>query len=77
LATERFKIVDLDLRPTAEDFGFYTQRYPSLFYRLGVGGTGTTHTSDFCPDERAITAGIEFMHLLTLKLTNKDGKEEK
>ena len=77
LAAERFKVVDLDLRPTAEDFGFYTQRYPSLFYRLGVGGTGATHTSDFCPDERAITAGIEFMHLLTLKLTNKDGKEEK
>lgn len=69
LATEQFECVDLALRPTAEDFGFYTQRYPSLFYRLGVGGSGATHTSYFCPDERAITAGIEFMHLLTLKLT--------
>lgn len=69
LAAERFECVDLALRPTAEDFGFYTQRYPSLFYRLGVGGSGTTHSSLFCPDERAITAGVEFMHLLTLKLT--------
>ena len=77
LAAEHFKSVDLELRPTAEDFGFYTVRYPSLFYRLGVGGSGATHTSEFCPDEEAITAGIEFMHLLTIKLTNQNGKEEK
>lgn len=77
LAAERFEAVELELRPTAEDFGFYTVRYPSLFYRLGVGGSGATHTSEFCPDERAITAGIEFMHLLTLKLTNQNGKETK
>ena len=77
LATERFTSVDLALRPTAEDFGFYTQLYPSLFYRIGVGGSGATHTSEFCPDERAITAGIEFMHLLTLKLTDRNGKKEK
>lgn len=73
LAAERFEVVDLELRPTAEDFGFYTQRYPSLFYRLGVGGSGATHTSEFCPDENAITAGIEFMHLLTMKLTQQNG----
>lgn len=77
LAAEHFDVVDLELRPTAEDFGFYTRLYPSLFYRLGVGGVGATHTSEFCPDERAITAGIEFMHLLTLKLANQDGKKEK
>lgn len=77
LAADMFDVVDLDLRPTAEDFGFYTVRYPSLFYRLGVGGSGATHTSEFCPDEGAIAAGIEFMHLLTLKLTDQNGKEEK
>ncbi len=77
LAVERFEVVDLDLRPTAEDFGFYTQRYPALFYRLGVGGSGATHTSEFCPDERAIDAGIEFMHLLTLKLTDQNGTKKK
>ena len=76
LAEEHFEAVELDLRPTAEDFGFYTQRYPALFYRLGVGGTGATHTSTFCPDERAITAGIEFMRLLTLKLTTKNNEKK-
>ena len=34
LAAERWQAVDLPLRTTAEDFGFYTHRYPSLFYRL-------------------------------------------
>ncbi len=72
LAEEHFEAVDLDLRPTAEDFGFYTQRYPSLFYRLGVGGSGATHTAEFCPDEGAVTTGIDFMYLLTQKLTNNE-----
>ncbi len=57
----------LEMRPTAEDFGFYCQRYPSLFYRLGVGAAaGRTHTATFAPDERAIDVGIGFMHRLAL-----------
>ncbi|MEE1168371.1 MAG: M20 family metallopeptidase, partial [Alistipes sp.] len=31
--------------PMAEDFGYYTERYPALFYRLGVGAeSGGSHT---------------------------------
>ena len=57
----------LPLRPTSEDFGYYCQRYPSLFYRLGVGAAaGRTHTATFDPDERAIDVGIGFMHRLAL-----------
>lgn len=57
-----FRTVRLDLRPTAEDFGFYTRCYPSLFYRLGVGpSAGRLHTAEFNPDERAIGAGVELM----------------
>ena len=64
--------VDLPLRTTAEDFGFYTHRYPSLFYRLGVGtASGKPHTSTFSPDEKAITTGIAFMQALALKLLNE------
>lgn len=59
----------LALRTTAEDFGFYGQRYPALFYRLGVGtAAGKLHTSDFNPDERAIGSGIAFLHELALNL---------
>lgn len=59
----------LPLRTTAEDFGFYTQRYPSLFYRLGVGcDCGRPHTATFSPDERAIGVGIDFMQRLALQI---------
>ena len=72
LAGEFGRTVELPLRTTAEDFGFYTHRYPALFYRLGVGpDAGKTHTSTFSPDERAITTGIAFMKALALKLLNE------
>lgn len=64
-----FRTVRLDLRPTAEDFGFYTQCYPSLLYRLGVGlSAGSLHTAGFSPDERAIDAGVELMRRIALKI---------
>ena len=64
----------LPLRTTAEDFGYYCQHYPSLFYRLGVGSaSGRTHTATFAPDEKAIAVGIDFMHRLALQiLTDKN-----
>jgi len=62
----------LALRATAEDFGFYCTRYPSLFYRIGVGPeAGSTHSPAFRPDERAIPIGIAFMRDLTLHLLNE------
>ena len=67
-----FKVRDLDMRPTAEDFGLYSQRYPSLYYRLGVGGaSGRVHSSTFLPDERALSVGEEFMYQLALSILNK------
>lgn len=57
----------LDLRPTSEDFGWYGTRYPSLFYRLGVGpDAGRTHTAAFAPREESIPTGIDFMKRLAL-----------
>ena len=66
LATEKGVAVKmLEKRYTAEDFGHYCVKYPSLFYRLGVGtDAGRSHTSTFAPDERAIEVGIEFMEEL-------------
>jgi len=67
-----FKVCDLDMRPTAEDFGYYTQIYPSLFYRLGVGqAAGRSHTAMFLPDEKALDVGEEFMYQLALSILNK------
>ncbi|MFR9619839.1 MAG: M20 family metallopeptidase [Rikenellaceae bacterium] len=69
-AHKRYKVEDLALRTTSEDFGFYTTRYPSLFYRLGAGpNVGAPHTSQFCPDEGAITVGIDFMYRMAQKIS--------
>lgn len=57
-------VVPLAIRPTAEDFGFYTQLYPAVFYRFGVGGrlgdrnVGRLHTSLFDPDEEALEFAV-------------------
>ena len=59
----------LEKRYTSEDFGFYCQQYPSLFYRLGVGTkAGRSHTSTFAPSEDAIEVGIGFMERLAKSL---------
>lgn len=69
IAAEKFEVVELARRYTAEDFGFYTTCYPSVFYRLGVGAVaGRSHTSTFAPDERAIAVGIELMTELAVKV---------
>lgn len=67
-------LVQLGLRPTAEDFGYYTHRYPSVYYRLGVGGdgeffdrhsAGRIHTSTFRPDEKALGYGVvQFINIV-------------
>ena len=75
LAAEMYEAVELERRYTAEDFGFYTQCYPSVFYRVGVGtAAGRSHTSTFMPDEGAIAVGVDFMVALALKVSY--GKKE-
>ena len=68
-------IATLGVRPTGEDFGYYTERYPSLFYRLGVGYSGeefeagkagSLHTPQLLPDTKAIGIGVSIMTLLAL-----------
>ncbi len=73
LAAEKYSVESLDLRTTSEDFGFYTTRYPSLFYRLGAGpDVGTPHTATFCPREEALNVGIEFMSSIARKIANHE-----
>ena len=56
-------IVDLDLRLTSEDFAYYSQNFPSCFFRLGVGIPGKQpatrlHTSGFLAREESIKTGM-------------------
>lgn len=62
----------LEVRMTSEDFGFFTQQYPSTFYRFGVKGevnadTGGLHSSTFRIDEEALTTGMGGMAWLAWK----------
>lgn len=69
-------VVDLELRMTAEDFAYYSQKAPSCFYRLGVKNDKNTtvtglHTSTFNIDEEAIETSIGLMSWLTICELNK------
>lgn len=67
-----YVVRDVERCGYTEDFGFYTQLYPSLYYRLGVGrAAGKRHTATFLPDERALEIGEEFMRELALSILNK------
>ncbi len=70
-------ITELPLRMTAEDFGSYSQRYPSIFYRLGVGyadgrEAGGLHTPGFNPNEEALEVGVATLSALALQLSASD-----
>lgn len=60
-------VIDLDIRMTTEDFGYISKRYPSVFFRLGVGGvsesSGILHNSNFIADEDSLKTGAFAMIL--------------
>jgi len=72
------------LRPPvtgAEDFSFYQQKVPGLFFFLGgmpKGGNALTapshHTPDFYIDESGFTLGVKALCNLTLDYMNAKGK---
>ncbi|MFN2457523.1 MAG: M20 family metallopeptidase [Chitinophagaceae bacterium] len=62
------KVLETDVRMGAEDFGFYAQKIPACFFRLGTankekGITAGAHTPNFNIDESAIEIGIGMMSL--------------
>jgi amidohydrolase len=60
------KVKDLNIRMTAEDFAYFSQKYPAVMYRLGVATPDSEswpslHTPSFNIDERALQTGYELM----------------
>ena len=55
----------IPMRMTAEDFGFYAEKYPACFVRLGVGNGNENepalHTSKFNPNEDSLAYGAAFL----------------
>ncbi len=65
-------VLELELRTTAEDFAYFTQKIPGCFYRLGVrndekGITSNLHTATFDVDEKSLETGMGMMAWLTVR----------
>ncbi len=65
-------VEELDLSMTAEDFAYYSQRFPTCFYRLGTRNveqsiTSNQHTSTFDVDEKALETGMGLMAWATMQ----------
>lgn len=45
---------------TGEDFSFYQQQVPGVYFLLGIGDTPPLHSPRFSFDEKALTAGADF-----------------
>ena len=66
------KVSETELRMGAEDFGYYSQKIPGCFYRLGTGNIekgiiSGVHTPTFNVDESAIPIGMGIMAWLGAK----------
>jgi amidohydrolase len=65
-------VADLDQRMTAEDFSYYQQQVPGVFYRLGImnkekGITSNLHTSTFDVDESSLITGMGTMAWIAIR----------
>ena len=66
------KVVELEMRMTAEDFSRYSHVMPATFYRLGTanaskGITSNLHTPTFDVDESSIELGAGLLAWIALK----------
>ena len=65
------KVKRLDRRMSSEDFAFFSQKYPVVFYRLGVKRKSeeiqSLHTPTFNIDENAMLTGVRTIAYLAIK----------
>lgn len=66
-------VVNMDIRMTTEDFGFYSHEYPVTFYRFGVQseGSGSLHTSSFEANDDSLETSMSVMAWLAISYLNK------
>lgn len=57
-------VIDLEPRMTTDDFAYFSQQIPSVFFRIGIGGESDTrqlHTSAMLVDEGSIKTGLQLL----------------
>ena len=68
-------LIELPVKMTAEDFGFYGQVAPSLFYRFGAGvNSNQAHCSTFNPDDSNLPTVAKLLSCLALNVICNDLK---
>lgn len=63
-------VCEFPKRMTADDFGFFTEKYKGCYYRFGVAGehkSGRLHTSTFLIDDESLRESTALFALLSLK----------
>ena len=65
-------VMEMPVRMSSEDFSFFSEKYPSCLFRLGISSVGQPvkllHTPGFDIDENAMTNGVAEMVWLTVNL---------
>jgi amidohydrolase len=70
-------VVDLDLRMTSEDFAYFSQHYPAVFYRFGTTDpagnyNSPLHSSTYMADERALLTAMSNLAWLAVSFLKED-----
>jgi amidohydrolase len=72
------KLVNLETRLTGEDFAYYSQKMPSVFYRIGIAGETlgkvNVHNANFDIDPNALLQGTVGMTWLAVQFLNHFNK---
>ena len=66
-------VKELNIRMTAEDFAYFSQKYPSLMFRLGTSNNNKEtqnplHSSNFNVDENSLKLSVGLMSWLAVSL---------
>ncbi|KAF5044845.1 putative hydrolase YxeP [anaerobic digester metagenome] len=70
-------VVEMPLRMTAEDFSYYAQQVPAVFYRLGTTDPATNkpsanlHTAGFDIDENSLITGSACMASIAINIMSE------
>lgn len=68
------QVTQLDIRMTAEDFAYYSQKIPATFYRLGTSSGHASefplHSSKFNINEKSLKTGMGLMAYVSIQYLN-------
>jgi len=64
--SRELSFINCEMKMTAEDFGYFTEKYPSFMFWLGTRKNNKTglHTPYFLPDDEVIDMGIDINKIL-------------